>query len=708
MQIPLDYYRILGVPLQAEDDLINQAFEDRMVQMPRSEYSQYAIASRQNLIKLAHSVLQNEESRQQYDDQIFPSNAAAIINGDGDMDMSIDEAMTLSETSIPNPTIDVEGDLLLGALMMLQELGEYELVLNIAQSFLEGKEPLEQISSETNELQSWWQDLILTVISAYLDLAKEKWHQKEYENASLYLLSADAILEQQNVFNHIRQEIDNDLQKVRPYEIIELLTKPRSQLVDRQKAIALLQKMLDSRGGIEGQKQDQSGLTTDDFLRFLQEVRTHLSPLEQEELFKQESQRPSLAATYLTVNALIVRGFVERKPELIIQAENILVHLNQYQDVYLEQSICSLLLGNITKAENLLNQSYETEKVDYIKNLSQGSPDLVPGLILYTENWFKNEIFPQFKNLDRESLSVQEYFNNPRVEKALEQIAPPEMPPMDEEDPLSLLKYPPENDDITEEETTSIPSLPSPDLSKTSPSLEEDHEDSELLGLSSFLEAEIDTEESEEETTPSMGETMETDPDEEEIPPSNSFKSSLIGLLIVLVLLGIFSTLLYRVFNQTGSDELQISLGESLIELPEELSNQESTTEEPLSPQTALELVNGWLEAKALGTGPDYNVGALEGVLTDPLLSIWRGNISILRNDGAYRRYEHDVTIEGVNVNPQNNMEANITARVRESSQYFNNGVLDNQRSYEENLLVRYDLIRVNNRWLIRNTEIIN
>ncbi|MBE9223728.1 DnaJ domain-containing protein, partial [Cyanobacterium stanieri LEGE 03274] len=440
MQIPLDYYRILGVPLQAEGDLINQAYEDRILQLPRSEYSASAIASRQNLIKLAHGVLQDEEKRQQYDDEIFPSNAAAVINGDGDMDMSIDDAVSLSETSIPNPTIEVDGDLLLGALMMLQELGEYELLLNIAQSFLEGKESLTEISSDTNELQSWWQDLILTVISAYLDLAKEKWHQREYENASLYLLTADAILEQQNVFSHIRQEIDHDLQKVRPYEIIELVSKSDSQLVDRQKAIALLQQMLNSREGIEGQKEDQSGLNTEDFLRFLQEVRTYLTPLEQEELFKQEAERPSMAATYLTVNALIVRGFIERKPELLIQAQNILNHINQYQDVYLEQSICSLLLGNIRKAELLLNQSYETEKVKYIKELSQGSPDLVPGLIFYTENWFKKELFPQFKNLERESLSVQEYFNDTRVQKALEKIAPPETPSLDEDDPLSLLQ----------------------------------------------------------------------------------------------------------------------------------------------------------------------------------------------------------------------------------------------------------------------------
>ncbi|MGY6529607.1 MAG: IMS domain-containing protein [Cyanobacterium sp.] len=700
MQIPLDYYRILGVPLQAEDNLIHQAYEDRMLQLPRSEYSQYAIASRQNLIKLAHAVLQDEESRQQYDDEIFPSNGSAIINGDGNMDMSIDDALSLSETSIVTPTIEADGDLLLGALMMLQELGEYELLLNIAQSFLEGKESLEEISTDTNQLQLWWQDLILTVISAYLDLAKEKWHQREYENASLYLLAADAILEQENVFIPIRQEIDSDLQKVRPYEIIELISKADSQLVDRQKAIALLQKMLNSRQGIEGKQPDQSGLNTEDFLRFLQEVRTYLTPLEQEELFKQESSRPSIAATYLTVNALMVRGFVERKPTLIIQAQNILDHLNQYQDVYLEQSICSLLLGNINQAEKLLNHSYESKKVKYIKQLSKGSPDIVPGLIVYAENWFKEELFPHFKNLDKESSSIQAYFNDPRLQRALEQIAPPEIAPMDEQDPLSLLKDYPQEFNPQE---TPLPSPAIPITSDTSPAeIEEIEEDSSLVGFSSFLEASIDDDESAEPFV--MDDSLE---EKEETSSTNSFSSPMMILVVLLILLGIFSVLFYRLFNPFREDSLEIVLNQPLIELPEELVA-EDASQAPLSAVSALEIVNGWLEAKALATGPDYNLGALENVLADPFLSIWRGNINTLRNQNAYRRYDHDVTIEEVNINPQNNMEANITARVRENSQYFSNGQLNNQQSYDSNLLVRYELIRVNNRWLIRNSQIIN
>ena len=43
MQIPLDYYRILGIPMAASDEQLAQAYDDRIVGLPRREYSSPAI-----------------------------------------------------------------------------------------------------------------------------------------------------------------------------------------------------------------------------------------------------------------------------------------------------------------------------------------------------------------------------------------------------------------------------------------------------------------------------------------------------------------------------------------------------------------------------------------------------------------------------------------------------------------------------------------
>ena len=74
MRIPLDYYRILGLPLAASDEQLRQSYSDRIVQLPRREYSQAAISSRKQLIEEAYVVLSNPKERNSYD-QLYLAHA---------------------------------------------------------------------------------------------------------------------------------------------------------------------------------------------------------------------------------------------------------------------------------------------------------------------------------------------------------------------------------------------------------------------------------------------------------------------------------------------------------------------------------------------------------------------------------------------------------------------------------------------------------
>ncbi|HEY9708523.1 MAG TPA: J domain-containing protein, partial [Oculatellaceae cyanobacterium] len=67
MRIPLDYYRILGLPIQATAEQLGQAYRDRALQLPRREYSEAAIASRRQLLDEAYAVLSDPEQRSVYD-----------------------------------------------------------------------------------------------------------------------------------------------------------------------------------------------------------------------------------------------------------------------------------------------------------------------------------------------------------------------------------------------------------------------------------------------------------------------------------------------------------------------------------------------------------------------------------------------------------------------------------------------------------------
>ena len=72
MRIPLNYYQILGIPERNLSEL-EQAYQDRLLQLPRQEYSDAAIESRKQLIGVAYQVLIDPERRAEYTTTQLPS-----------------------------------------------------------------------------------------------------------------------------------------------------------------------------------------------------------------------------------------------------------------------------------------------------------------------------------------------------------------------------------------------------------------------------------------------------------------------------------------------------------------------------------------------------------------------------------------------------------------------------------------------------------
>ncbi len=790
MQIPLDYYRILGIPVQAESDLVQSAYQDRLQQLPRREYTGYAIESRKNLLEKAYEILSNESLRQDYDRQFLASELTE--NEEILATETIQEEKVATTTSFPEiiiPKIDIEKELFIGALIILLELGEYEIVLNLTQPYLEGREQLVNFSDKTEDLSLVWQDLILTVTLTNVELAKEKWLQEEYELASETLSQAYSLLEQEKLLNNLKTEINTDLHRLRPYQIWELLTKEHNEFKDRRKAISLLRQMLDLRGGIEGQQSDNSGLSLDDFLKFIQQIRVYLTSAEQQELFEQEAKRPSSAASYLAAYALIARGFSEAKPQLIVRAKNILISLTVHQDVYLEQSICALLLGQTTEAEFSLSQSQEKQALKDIQEISQGSPDLLPGLCLYTEKWLQTEVYPQFRDLSRQQASLREYFDSQRVQVYLEQLSKP-LVETDDSEELSISS--PELETTTESNPTTSafaqfnslkekseredPLFNESDLNSANQKINqgdikavsaenqqnirllvtENHNppksESELVNFSSFLQADLDSQ-----LPPSQGRNtasaVKTKPPQSSPSPqqpspvssssnrpqtpqkstnvrvsspvapkppttiqpkSHNIKLANTNDRLIWIFLGLLSFtglifLAYKLFSKPAISSLAIPISEPLIELakPRQELVKPVIPEDNINQQIALNVIRKWLAAKSKATGPEYDLEPLSKVLTGNLLGRWRSESYTLRNRNAHRRYEHTVAIESVKADPQNSNRGTVVARIKEKSQYYSNGALNNSRSYEEELLVKYGLVKKGDDWFIKDVAVI-
>ncbi|MEH2375788.1 IMS domain-containing protein [Nostoc sp.] len=762
MRIPLDYYRILGLPLAASDEQLRQAYSDRIVQLPRREYSQAAISSRKQLIEEAYVVLSDPKQRSTYD-QLYlahaydPDNLAAAA-----VALENRTESTKRGTDTQSLGIEITQEELVGALLILQELGEYELVLKLGRPYLVNKNSAtsarkgHNLADEEIHQSAEHPDVVLTVAFACLELGREQWQQGHYENAAISLETGQELLAREGLFSSVQAEIQADLYKLRPYRILELLALPQEKTAERRQGLELLQNLLEDRGGIDGTSNDDSGLNIDDFLRFIQQLRNHLTVAEQHKLFEAQSKRPSAVATYLAVYALIARGFAQRQPALIRQARQMLMRLGKRQDVHLEQSLCALLLGQTEEATRVLELSQEYEALAFIREKSQDSPDLLPGLCLYTEQWLQHEVFPHFRDLANQQAFLKDYFANQQVQAYLEAL------PTDAETtnewaiinpqyfPQSQRNNPPFPNNSTRNSGKFNHSR-TPDLDLPETPTKETPEYSNLSPLrwnsSESVKSEVPTAERMSRSTnqhlngsgktaptannqkrrrrkPTQSASRERVPDNRPRRPrrrrtfANTIEGktrlvwrvfiSLVSILVFWVLATTTFGWLKNLFFPTPSirgSELFIQINQPPISIPDPKSKLQSL-EGPLTDAMAEEVIRTWLSTKAEALGTNHQINNLEQILTGSALSQWRLIAQQDRSDNRYRKYDHSLKVESVEKIDLFADRGAVEATVKETMQLYENGQFKN--SSKENLRVRYDLIRQLGKWRIQSISVVN
>ena len=760
MRIPLDYYRILGLPLAATEEQLRQAYSDRIVQLPRREYSTTAISSRKDLISEAYMVLLDAKKRKSYDElylsHIYTDNTTA-----DQAPLPLSPTETNSQRLDPSTlSIEISPDRFVGSLLILQELGEYELVLKLGRPYLVNKTG--KISVKTGNRLTQTEipenpnlpDIVLTVSLACLELGREEWQQGNYENAAISLETGEELLAREGLFPTVRAEMTADLYKLRPYRILELLALPKEQVAKRQQGLELLQSILEDRGGIDGSGNDQSGLNIDDFLRFIQQIRHFLTVSEQHKLFELESKRPSAVATYLAVYSLIARGFAQRQPALIRQAKQMLMQLAKRQDVHLEQSLCALLMGQTEEATRVLELSQEYEALAFIREKSQDSPDLLPGLCLYTEKWLQQEVFPHFRDLGKQKAALKDYFADRQVQAYLESL--------------------PTDAQTTERAVINPQSFPQPDTNHfrhharetgethqyhhqpSNPELPETHHrpqpEPSRISMGRWnhtaTNGSVANRGSQIPVTPtaatssskphpgnniSKAATNHQHPKRRRRKPSTNnipqrflqsqtnFLSSLDpktrlvwmvsfslgGVVVFSLLVSTTVELVKNIFFSNPSlqgEQLAIELNQPPITIPDP-NGQPEPRDEELTNKTAKEVIETWLSAKAAALGQNHDIDGLNKILTGQVLSQWRSLAQQEQEDKRYRQYKHDVKVESVSKKGTDKNYVSVDATVQEVTHFYENS--RQKKSSHENLRVRYELVHKEGKWLIQRMSVI-
>lgn len=756
MRIPLDYYRILGLPLAASDEQLRQSYSDRIVQQPRREYSMAAITSRKQLIEEAYVVLSNPQERSSYDQLYFAHAYGPEGNGNAAVAVKNQTESNQADADIQGLSIEISQEELVGALLILQELGEYELVLKLGHNYLTNQSGVagarvgNALESEEFLQNSEYPDIVLTVALACLELGREQWQQGHYENAAISLETGQELLARERLFSHVQAEIQADLYKLRPYRILELLALPEEKIARRRQGLAFLQEILSDRGGIDGTGNDQSGLNIDDFLRFIQQLRHYLTVAEQHKLFAAESQRPSAVATYLAVYALLARGFTQRQPALIRQAKQMLMRLGKRQDVHLEQSLCALLLGQTEEATRVLELSQEYEALAFIREKSLDSPDLLPGLCLYAEQWLQNEVFLHFRDLAREKASLKDYFANPQVQAYLEAL-PTDAETTQEWAVINRQSFsqPPVHSQHSPAVATSVAHsrTSEPQLSATpNQNIPENGKFAvnsrtsrpETISQNGHSHPHLAQLPHLQPTTTasqphlnagqlsSTGQIKKRRRRKRRQPPHSGYRQgqtgfsarlegktklvwtvfgSLLGILVFWLLVSTTFGWLKNLFSPPPvlqGEQLFVELNQPPIEIPDPNSSIKPPPD-TLTESMAQEVIETWLATKSAVLGPQYDVDGLPDILTAPLVSQWRQLAQQERSQNRHRTYSHTVKVEFVE---QQSQQAVVVATVREVTQFYHQGQIRNFT--DQTLRVRYSLIRQGDMWRIQSMSVIN
>jgi curved DNA-binding protein CbpA len=726
VQIALDFYRILGLPPQASLEQIRHAYRDRSLSLPRREYSDTAIAARRRIIDKAYEILSDPIYHQVHEPVHEPELQTEPQSEELELDSAREEQLEPQERELAElpEAIEVSDRDLVGVLLLLHELGEYEQVIDISNSYSGSQ----QISA-TLQQPDKDRDITLTVALSHLEIGRDRWKQGIYDAAAQKLESSYEMLLREGLFLNIRSEIQADLFKLRPYRILELLAISEETASDRKQGLILLHEMLEERRGIDGTGNDYSGLDIDGFLRFIQQLRGYMTTTEQQVLFEDEARRPSAVASYLAIYALIAKGFSQEQPALIRRAKGMLVKLSSRQDVHLEQAVCALLLGQPEEANRMLEQSGERSRLDFIHEHSQNEPDLLPGLCLYCESWLQEEVFPHFRDLNDRTADLKEYFANDFVQEYLEELSSANGAVGSEWTTSALTNktrslttstatieenftsYPATSEDVGLALTNTSYTSKVPVLDRLS--ISDDGESNvAYLSPSDYQENSSKTKERKRISTNRSNGKQNGKPKSR---PQPRIGRVLIVLFASVAFLASSAALLVWGWRNLFSPAKQEAL--TKIEQPvtvlldtQKLDTATATDTPtatiaanlgPLSQETATKLVESWQVAKSKALGSTHEIALLEGSLTEPALSDWRSRAKSLKASNAYLQYIPK-SLEIKKIIPKGSNKASAIAQVGETRNYFSNGNLDpssskTNTSYE----VEYRLVKVGDKWLI-------
>ena len=397
MELPIDHFRLLGVSPTTDVQSVLRTLQQRLDRVPDQGFTLDTLEVRNTLLRQSADLLSDLERRGVYESQLT----------------------ALSQSGQPlQAALELGSNQEVGGLLLLHEAGQHLEVFELVNRALQP--PQAPALGSGREA-----DLCLLAGLSCLAGAEDLRLQRRYESAALLLGQGQQLLQRMGQQPQQRQAINNALQALRPYRVLDLLSRDLGAVEARSEGLGLLEELVAERGGLEGHGDPH--LSDVEFKAFFRQIRAYLTVQEQIDLFSRWSSAPGQqggTADFLTTTALTASGFAQRKPDRIAAARDRLVASGQ-RDIQPLLACLYLLLGQVDEAEAAFAQGATPELQSWARRAGE---DPLAQLCAYCRDWLGKDVLPGYRDLEADP-DLEAYFADRDVQAYLDELEETPLPP---------------------------------------------------------------------------------------------------------------------------------------------------------------------------------------------------------------------------------------------------------------------------------------
>ncbi|KAF3777998.1 ACCUMULATION AND REPLICATION OF CHLOROPLASTS 6 protein [Nymphaea thermarum] len=687
---------VLGAETHFLSDGIRRSYEAKVSRPPQDGFSQEALLGRRKILQAACETLVNPRLREEYNQGLVE-----------------DENYTLA--------VELPWDKVPGALCLLQEVGENEVVIQIGQNLLAERLP-----------KPFKQDIVLAMALAYVDLSRDAmaFSPPDIIKGCELLERALKLLQEEGASSlapDLRTQIDETLEEITPRCVLELLALPLDEecRTKREEGLNGVRNILWTVGG-GGAVAIAGGFTREDFMS---QALSLMTSDEQVNLFvATPSHIPAESfEVYGVALALVAQAFTGKKPHLIQQADKLFQQLQQTKsvtdpqavkdseiDFSLERGLCSLLTGELDDCRSWLgldndSSPYRDQSViEFVMENSQNSEDddILPGLCKLLESWLMEIVFPRFRDTKDVNFKLGDYYDDPTVLKYLERHEREGGSPLAAA--AAIVRIGAEASAALDNVKTSAIQA----LHKVFPVRSREEEMEKESGANASVVESVLVEEHDGavlDHSPEVAEQKFDDYKESTASISNDIKDATVKILCAGVLVGFLAVAgLKLVPGRSVSLPAKKDAGSALAADVIGLDDDTSVMDIPrMDARLAESIVRKWQGIKSQALGLEHALSSLPEVLDGQMLRIWRDRASEIAQNGWYWEYTLlGLTIDSVTIS-MDGRRAIVEATLEESARLTDNTNAEHNDSRIATYTTRYEMSFAKGGWKITEGAVL-